>query len=253
MKILTDYFSKLKKLMFSPTAFFGDIKDEEGYKEPTKFLFITLFLISILFLFFLVILPNDLKTNFILEFSRVISALGLGGLPFLILSLLAIAEIFVLGFIGVLVGALVIHIFTMAFGGAGKYADSYKVVAFVSILGILEPIGAALIVLGDYLDKAVNVTSGWFYLILAIPIIFLLIRLWFLTILIIGIKKIYTVKTKEAFLAISSFGALLFFMTAIVKPAYFPNMSNAVAVGLSILLILILPTARKMLKEAPRE
>lgn len=253
IKILADYFSKVKKLMFNPAGFFVDAQKQKGYKEPTKFLFVTLFFISILFLFLLLILPSDLKIKFIFEFSGVMSALGLGASHLWILSFLTLLEIFAFGFVGVLAGSLMIHIFSVFFGGKGKYEDSYKIVAYVSILAILQPIASAIISLGDYLDKVIDVTSGYVYLVFAIPVIFILIRLWFLVILITGVKKIYSVKTKEAFLAISSFGALLFFVTAILKPAYFPNMSNIVAVGLSVLLVLILAMTRKVSEKTPQE
>ncbi len=91
----------------------------------------------------------------------------------------------------------------------------------MAVVGILEPISAGIVTFESYLDTLPNPSSITIAIVLAIVIGFLMLRLWFLGILVIGVKKLYGLKTKEAFLAITSFGLLVFFIISVIVPVYF--------------------------------
>lgn len=186
MEHLRRYFKTWKEIMFNPLEFFEGLKDEQTYRQSSKFYLITNgILLAIIYLIFLLVsivilfVAQD-KGN---DLTAAFNGLGLGiGLLIMLLSF-PVMVLYIWGMLFVSAGFL--HLFVLLFGGEEGYKETFKAMAYSTapnLLGfilfvnyLVGPYSAVLLVIGLHKRQQLSIAKSIGVIILPIVIIIALV------------------------------------------------------------------------------
>ncbi len=170
----SDYFSKLKLVLFSPNKHFDSVKKESGILPALKFILFTYFIAGILSAITILIILPDLGIN---------------------VAIFEILGSILIGLISPFIGAAIYHIFVMLFKGKGKFYDTYKTSAYsgapaifswIPYVGVFVSIIWGYIILTAGIMKLHSLSNMKAILVWLIPTLILLAMVWLVLLSTVG-------------------------------------------------------------------
>jgi hypothetical protein len=149
-----NFFTKVKSLMTGTSpAFWDEVRKERGVQEPALY-YLTLSCIPAAAVFLYAIYGMSTRSlESVQHFVEAVEGLGLS--PYAGILVL-IAALFSIMFVGVFIGAGILHLFLRMFGGKGDFAHTYRALAYAStpqlLIGYIPVIGSIASIYAYYLQ-----------------------------------------------------------------------------------------------------
>lgn len=167
---LSDYYNKVKNILFSPSLFFSNLKKEKGIESALKY-FIVLFLFYLIFAFLFYSLVFSVLGAFGF-WGKITNLLSIAGYGFLLFFFLIIIGI-VFGIGATFIQGFILFVWLYVFKGRLGYSKAYQLFIY---------------------SMTPTFVFGW------IPIVNFLIGFYNLVLLIVGTKRLYNFSTLKSIL-----------------------------------------------------